>query len=280
MTVLFHEPVVHAGAHSSQGVVVAILVGLAAAGYVALAHRQRRSRRGWSAWRTVSFLAGAGVLLAALIPALAPLPKGSFAGHMYQHLLIGMYAPLGLMLGTPLTLVLRSVPIRVGYLIGRGLRSTPVRLASHPITALMLNVGGLYVLYLTPLFVTTTERPFLHHLVHAHFLIAGYLFVYSIAGHDPVSHRMSVPGRLVILGIAIAAHAVLAQLLYAGLFTHIPSASADRRLGADLMYYGGDIAELLVAVAMVTTWRPNRARARPRRFGRGRMAMTAIDPHR
>ena len=75
----------------------------------------------------------------------------------------------------------------------------------------------------------TTESEALHRLVHLHFLAAGYLFAYSIAGPDPAPHRPSVPARLVILGVAIAAHALLAQLLYAGLFVQVPVPGAELR---------------------------------------------------
>lgn len=236
---------------------VVVLVALAA-GYVLLALARGREPRGWSLWRTGSFLAGIGLLLLALVPSLSPFPAGDFRGHMYQHLLIGMYAPLGLALGAPVTLVLRSIPPRQGKVIGRILRWPPVGVLAHPVTALVLNLGGLYLLYFTPLYAATTQHPLLHHLVHLHFLAAGYLFAYAIAGPDPAPHRSSVPARLVILGVAIASHAVLSQLLYAGALVQVSAPTEQLRGAADLMYYGGDIAELLLALAMVSTWRPNR----------------------
>ncbi|HEY0700834.1 MAG TPA: cytochrome c oxidase assembly protein, partial [Micromonospora sp.] len=63
----------------------------------------------------------------------------------------------------------------------------------------------------------TTGEPLPHHVVHAHFLAAGYLFCWVIAGPDPSPHRASVPVRLVVLGVAVTAHATLSQLLYAGI---------------------------------------------------------------
>lgn len=92
---------------------------------------------------------------------------------------------------------------------------------------------------------------------HLHFFLAGYLFASSIAGPDPAPHRPSVPARLVVLGVAVAGHAVLAQLVYAGVLPHVQAPAHDLRAGADLMYYAGDIAELLLALAMVSTWRPH-----------------------
>lgn len=47
----------------------------------------------------------------------------------------------------------------------------------------------------------------------AHVFTAGYLFAWVIAGPDPAPRRPSVPARLVVLGVAVAGHAVLSQLL-------------------------------------------------------------------
>jgi putative membrane protein len=248
----------HGGGAAAGESWLAILVLVLAAAYLVLAVGRGREPRGWSRWRTVSFLTGCTLLILAVTPGLSPFPAGDFRGHMYQHLLIGMYAPLGLVLGAPVTLLLRSLPSRHGRLIGRVLRSRPAHLIANPFTALALNIGGLAVLYLTPLYAATTSSPALHHLVHAHFLAAGYLFAWVIAGPDPAPRRPSVPARLVVLGVAIAGHAVLSQLLYAGALVQVPVPTAELRGGADLMYYGGDIAELLLAVALVTTWRPRR----------------------
>ena len=104
-------------------------------------------------------------------------------------------------------------------------------------------------------------NPVLYHLVHAHFLAAGYLFAWVIASPDPAPRRPSVPARLVVLGVAIAGHAVLSQLLYAGAFVQVPVPADQFRGAGELMYYGGDIAELLLALALVTTWRLHRTQA-------------------
>lgn len=55
---------------------------------------------------------------------------------------------------------------------------------SHPISALFLNIGGMYVLYLTPLYETSLHSTAVHYWVHIHFLMAGYLFAWAIAGPD------------------------------------------------------------------------------------------------
>lgn len=125
-----------------------------------------------------------------------------------------------------------------------------------PATALVLNLGGLVALYCTPLYAAAAREPALHHLIHLHFLASGYLFAWVIAGPDPAPARPSVPARLVVLGVAIAGHAVISQLLYAGLFVQVQAPHGELRQAGELMYYAGDIAELLLAFALVSSWRP------------------------
>ncbi|MGC4807339.1 cytochrome c oxidase assembly protein [Micromonospora sp. DT233] len=222
--------------------------------YLAAALRQRGpGGGGWPHRRTAAFGVGAALLTVGL-----GLPGGGFAAHMWQHLLIGMLAPLGLVLGAPVTLALRTLPRRRGRALVRLLRHRALGPLAHPVTGLALSTGGLYLLYLTPLYRATLAHPALHHLTHLHFLLAGLLFTWSIAGPDPGPHRPRVPVRLVVLGVAVAAHAALAQLLYAGLAVDVPAPPEQLRAGATVMYYGGDLAEIALALALLATWRPER----------------------
>jgi len=98
-------------------IVPLILVGFAALGYLVLALRQNAGPRRWSWWRTALFLSGSGVLALGLLPQFLPYPAGDFRKHMLEHLIIGMIAPLGLIMAAPMTLVLRTVSTRVGRAI-------------------------------------------------------------------------------------------------------------------------------------------------------------------
>jgi putative membrane protein len=242
------------------GSVLPLVVVLLAVGYEVLSLFPAVRGRRWSPWRGASFLTGCLLMMLAVAPA----RDGGFPAHVGQHLLIGMLAPLALVLGAPMTLVLRTLPAKHSRFVGRFMRHRPIRLLAHPVTALGLTVGGLVVVYFTPLYSRTTTDPVAHHLVHLHFLLSGYLFAWVIAGPDPAPRRPSVPLRLVVLGVAVAAHAVVSQLMYAGAGVNIPVPPPDRRDGATIMYYGGDAAELLLALALVTTWRPRRPDRRQR----------------
>ncbi|MFE7750715.1 cytochrome c oxidase assembly protein [Streptomyces sp. NPDC057428] len=255
-----------------------VFVVLLAGGYVLLAGRARRRnpQAGWSRWRTGWFLAGCALLAAGLLPPIAPWAHGDFRGHMLQHLLIGMYAPLGLVLGAPVTLLLRNLPADKGRRLTGLVRSRPVHVPANPVTALVLIVATLGLLYFTPIYNTLSAHTWLHWLLHAHFLLAGCLFTHAIAGPDPAPARPGVPVRLVVLGVAIAAHAVISQLMYGGFGINIHAPVDQVQGGAQIMYYGGDIAELLLAVALVATWRRRPATRRAPRPQRRPEARPAV----
>jgi putative membrane protein len=235
---------------------------LALAGYLAAALLARR-RRGWSLWSTAWFALGCLLTAWALSPPLHHYADDSFAGHMAQHLLLAMLAPLALVLGAPVTLALRVLPHRAGRALGQVLRSRVLRVLTDPWLALVLSAGGMVALYLTPLYAATTTHEGLHHLVHLHFLASGCLFAWVIAGPDPAPHRASVRTRLVVLGVSIAVHASVAQLIHAGLLVQVHAPAEELRAAGSLMYFGGDIAELLLALALLVTWRPARPASRP-----------------
>lgn len=228
--------------------------------FAAAAHQALVAQRRWSLWRTASWSAGAAVLALGLLPQYLPFASGDFRQHMLQHLLLGMLAPLGLVMAAPITLTLRTAPAGVGRVIARALRSRWIRIWANPVTALVLNLGGMAALYFTPLYMAMMMHPSLHYLVHFHFVAAGCLYVWVIAGPDPAPHRLSVPARLIVLGVAVVIHSIMAQMLYAGLFVAIPAPADQLRRGAELMYYGGDITEMLLAFAMVSTWRASGSR--------------------
>ncbi|MEU6162203.1 cytochrome c oxidase assembly protein [Streptomyces sp. NPDC047130] len=240
-----------------------LVLAAPACGYLLAARRagRRNPARRWNAWRSASFLTGLALLALALLPPLGPAGHTDFRAHMAQHMLIGMYAPLALVLGAPVTLLLRTLPAHRARRVTALLHSGPVRAVSHPTVALLLSTGTLALLYFTPLYGAATAHPAGHWLLHLHFLASGCLFAHAVAGPDPAPSRPGVPVRLVHLGVAIAAHALVSQALYGGFSPYVHAPAAELRQGAELMYYGGDLAELLLAGALVATWRPERRTA-------------------
>lgn len=223
--------------------------------YVLGVRAQRRARKGWSCWRLGSFSLGCALLVIALSPSMVEWGHADLRGHMTQHLLLGMFAPIALMLGTPGTLLLRSVSVPTARRLIELAGTRPVRCLSYPLTALLLDTGGLYLLYLTPLYQMSFSEPLVHVWLQLHFVLAGYLYCWSIAGPDPAPHRPAMALRLGVLFVAIAAHSVLAKLMYAhGYPQNSGHSLSEIEAAAQLMYYGGDLAELLLAVVFFATW--------------------------
>lgn len=167
--------------HDHAGAVAPVLLLLALAGYLTLAVRAAS----WKGWRTAVFAAGLALVAAALMGPIAAWAATDFRGHMVQHLLIGMLAPLGLVLGAPMTLLLRSLPAARARRLTGLLRRRAAHAVANPVTALVLSTGGMIVLYCTPLYRLATVSGWPHAAVHAHFLLSGCLFAWVIAGPDP-----------------------------------------------------------------------------------------------
>jgi putative membrane protein len=247
----------HGGTAVVSAVGLLLLAGLS--GYPALLLLPRR-RRPWPAWRTLSWSAGL-VLAAAAV--LGTAHRG-FTAHAAGHVLLGMVAPVLVCLAAPVTLLLRAVPARHARRVSRVLRSPPARVAGHPVTALVLNAGGLWLLYATPLYARAGEHP----LVHAHVFLAGCLLVAALVGPDPAPHRAGWGTRAVVLVAYMAAHGILAKFLAAHPPAGVPVAEA--RSGAQLMYSAGDAVHvvLLVMLFLPVYRRGRRVFRQPRRVAR------------
>lgn len=239
------------------------LVAIGAVAYLLLAFQQHANGRGWKWRRTGSYMAGSALLILGLSPKYLPFAADDFRQHMLEHLLMGMYAPIGFVMAAPVTLLLRTLPVRYARLLTALLRNRVTQLLANPVSALILDFGGMAALYFTPLYARIMSDTKWQYVMHFHLVAAGCLFVWVIAGPDPAPHRISVPMRLVVLGVAVIIHSVLAQMLYAGTYVAVPVAAAERERSAELMYYGGDISEMLLAFALVTAWRPGQRRRSP-----------------
>lgn len=229
--------------------------------YIILLQEIPKEKKRWNKWRIVSFTFGLFLLAIALHPTVMTWAHMDMRGHMVQHLLLAMYAPIFLVLGAPLTLILKTFPTYLSRKITAILKSSIFHIISHPLTALLLNTGGMYILYLTPLYNQSLASPSLHYLIHFHFLTAGYLFTWSIITPDPVPKKHKISLKIFVLFLSIGAHAYLSKFMYAHLYPlNSPHNDDQLREGAKLMYYWGDLAELLLVVILFTMWYYNRGK--------------------
>ncbi|NMO92986.1 cytochrome c oxidase assembly protein [Actinomycetospora sp. TBRC 11914] len=244
------------------------LVPIAVVAALYLAGVRRLLRRGdrWPVARTTAAVGGLAVLGAALVPPVASHPD-VFAVHAVGHLLMAMAAPLLFALSAPLTLLLRTVPMPARRRVLAVVHSRAARLLTWAPVALLLEVGGMYAFYLTPLFGLAHEHAWVDLGVRTHMVLGGWLFSTVVAGRDPLPHRPRLPGTLLVLLLAGAAHGVLAKLMYAHGLPAVPGVE----LGAQVMFAGGDLVELAMAAAVMSAWYAREGRAQRRAEGRAVM---------
>lgn len=229
-----------------------LLALVAAAAAYAVALRRALPRGRWPIRRVVSWYLGVGCAAAATLGPLADAARATLTGHMLAHLLLGMLSPLLLVLGAPITLALRALPVRAARGLVRVLRTPVVGALTHPLVAALLNGGGLWLITTTELYGLMHASPVVHGLVHLHFLLSGYLLTAALVGVDPDPHRASIPARGAVLIAFIAAHSILAKLLFA----HPPDgvAAPDAQLASQVMYYGGDAIDVVLLMLLGLRW--------------------------
>jgi len=162
-------------------------------GTLALASRVR-----WPEARMASFAAGLCVLAAGLA-----VDDLSLAVHMAGHgAVVAIAAPL-LVLGRPVTLLLRALPQATARDFAALLRSSWVREALWPPLAFLAFVATQLAFHLTPLFGAALRDGPLHELEHLLFL-ATALWLWSVClAVEPLPRRWPAPARAGLLMAAM-----------------------------------------------------------------------------
>ncbi len=211
-----------------------------------------RHHKHWPLYRSVLWTVGIFLAILSVAGPLAERAHGNFTAHMLGHLLLGMMAPLLMALAAPMTLLLRTLPVKAARRITNILRSTMIRILSDPVTATILNIGGLWLLYTTNLYQIMHHSLFLHVFIHIHVFLAGYLFTISLLYIDPIPHRRSYLYRSIVLVIAVAGHSILSKFIYANPPAGVPADQAQT--GSRLMYYGGDLIDVIIIFLLCLHW--------------------------
>jgi putative copper resistance protein D len=217
-----------------------------------------RLRERWPLRRTASFMAGIGVVLIALQSGVAAYDERLLSAHMVQHMLLLLVAPLLILEGRPLMLILRAAApehrVALVRLLGRLGRFT------GPYVCLGVFSGALIAAHLPAVFDATLGHPLLHELEHALFIAVGLLFWWPLLDGDPLpSRRLGGLGRVFYLLGSMPAMALVGAYLnrapevvyrsYAAPARALGiSAVADQQQAAAIMWVGGSC--LMIAVGL------------------------------
>lgn len=216
-----------------------MIAAVAILAYAALYAAGVRRMRRWPASRSVCFGAGLALLAVAL---LAPLDD-RLSGHMAQHLILGVAAPLCLAAGAPVRLALGA--LRNPRPLARVLHALPLT----PLVGWGAFTAVLLTTHLTGLFELGVRHPLVHGLEHVALLAAGLLFWVPLLGADPLPHRSGPAARLAWLLAAMPPMGLVgARLLTGGVAYPSYPSLADQRTAAGVMWGAG---ALLMAAATV-----------------------------
>jgi putative membrane protein len=248
----------------------------AGAAYVFGLRRLHARGRPWPVARTIPFLSGLAVIMIATQSGLAAYDRVLFSLHVVQHVLLGMVAPLLLVLGAPVTLALQAGSRRTQQKILRVLHSAPARVLTHPLTAWVLFGGSLVVLYFTPLYELSLRNDWVHAAVHVHFVVAGSLFLAHVVGLDPIPGALRYGARLLYVMVLLPFHAFVGIALLttntaiaADWYEHVErtwgaSPLSDQRTGAGLLWISGELFGVLAIGLVVWQWMAAEERAAAR----------------
>lgn len=251
---------------------LAVVVGATGA-YAVGVHRLARRGRAWPRSRSLAFAAAMAVVVIATQSGLAAYDRVLFSLHVVQHLLLGMVAALLLVLSAPITLALQASGRTGQRRLLRVLHSRPVATVTHPVTAWLLFGGTLAVLYFTGLYELSLRNDWVHALVHAHFLVVGFLFMAHVVAVDPIPGALGFGARLLYVLVALPFHAFLGvailasnEVLAAGWYDGVvrtwgASPLSDQRTGAGVLWVAGELFGVVAALVVVRRWMAHEERA-------------------
>ena len=242
----------------------------------------RRMRRPWRWWRTALFFGGLGSLLLALASGIEVLAEDLFSVHMLQHMLLTVVAAPLLMLGAPIRPLLRGLPaaVRTGVvrpLAGSRVVRAVVHGARHPLVAVGIYVGGLYLWHWPLLYDAAAENEALHLLEHTHFFLGALLFWSVVIDPEPFRGTLPYAARIVYLLLAGAAQNTLLGGLLAFstrvFYGHYAAAAerlgldalTDQRIGGAVMWVPGDTIFLIAVTGAFFLWLETEEREQRRR---------------
>ncbi|MFI9777971.1 cytochrome c oxidase assembly protein [Streptomyces sp. NBC_01003] len=239
----------------------------------------RLARRGdsWQVGRTLSFVIGVLTVMLVMCTKLNDYGMVMFSVHMVQHMVISMLSPILLLMGAPITLALRAMPVaRRGSkgpreLLLLLLHSRYMRIITHPAFTIPLFIASLYALYFTPIFDTLMGSKVGHIGMMVHFLAVGLVFFWPIMGVDPGPHRPGYVMRMLELFAGMPFHAffgialMMASGPMIGTYEHPPAslgidALADQTAAGGIAWAFSEVPSVLVLLALLFQWKKSEDR--------------------
>ncbi len=221
-------------------------------------------------WQKASFFTGLFLIFISLQSPLDNLSEHMLSFHQLQHFLLRMMAPLLVLLGAPLTPVLRGLPPWVLQRIVRPtVRHSLARAAyeklTNPVITVALFMGVLYLWQFPGAFNLSLRNEFVHALMHITMTSSGFIFYWAVIDPKPHRSRVHYGVRVLYLGLIVLPNTVLGAvitfsrgIIYTGYEdVYQPfgiSLLTDQQLGGLFLWVPGDMMSILVAGIVMIMW--------------------------
>ncbi|MGA5300817.1 cytochrome c oxidase assembly protein [Nucisporomicrobium flavum] len=245
---------------------IALFLLIGAAVYLYGVHRLRQRGDHWPAGRTVAFIVGGlGSIAAVTVTGIEAYDTTLISVHMVQHMVLSMVGPIFLALGAPVTLALRTLPLKNRKVLLAFLHSRVVGVLTFPLVAFGLFIANPFVLYFTGLYRATLEHAWLHEFIHVHFIVTGCLFFWPLLGLDPLPNRWPYPARALLMVLSVPFHTVLGLTImqsktllggdwYPNLHLSWISPEQDQVTAGGILWAGGEIVSVTMLGILVLQW--------------------------
>jgi cytochrome c oxidase assembly factor CtaG len=247
------------------GVVLPLLIVAAIYlwGVVRVARRARGRR--WPLTRSLSFLAGLGVIAVALLSAIEHYGRMFFWIHMAQHLLLIMVAPALIIHGRPLILALHASRNPWHTRFKRVLRSRVVTVLTHPFLSFPLYTVVVVGTHLTSFNNVAVQHQGAATAEQVAYLAAGYLYLLSGFGEEPIRWRLSHPAKMLVLVLSMSVDTFTGITLLMSTDNPWPAYAAqhhtwgpdlvtDVHYGGAMMWVGGDTIMIGLILTALVPW--------------------------
>ena len=247
-----------------------VLVLLAAYVYInGLSNWDRPTHR-VNSWQRASFFFGLFLVFFALQSPLDPISDHLLSFHQMQHFILRMVAPMFILLGAPLTPMLRGMPAWARQGIIRPMaRNHYVRqvygLLTNPIFTIFFFLGSLYLWQFPGAFNLALRNDEVHALMHLTMSLSGFLFWWVIIDPPPHRSRLHYGLRVLYLGLIVLPNTLLGAaitfsdgLIYSayGEVTQPYGLSlmTDQQLGGLMLWVPGDMMSIVAAGIVMIMW--------------------------
>jgi putative membrane protein len=221
-------------------------------------------------WQRISFFAGLFAIFLALQSPIDPLSEHQFSIHQIQHLLMRMVAPLLVLLGAPLTPMLRGLPPWALHGVVRPMARNPVarrgyQILTNPIVTTVMFLGFLYIWQVPYLHNLAVRNDYIHEAMHITMLFSGFLFWWLVIDPKPHRSRLHYGLRVLYVGLIVIPNTLLGagitfngNLIYDAYYDFEQPLGldplVDQQLGGLVLWIVGDMMSIIAAGAVMVLW--------------------------